>query len=60
MSGAFKLPLLRQKPDEYGLTDILGVLRVFQIGVAQAENGVGVGMGQIFRPLCGVHIDQLL
>ena len=55
MLPALKFPGFRQQPDEYRLAHILGVLGIFQIGIAQAENRVGIGVGQPFRLLFIVH-----
>ena len=55
MLRRLKGPRLRQQLHEYGLADVLGVVGAFQVGVAQAENGVGVGLGQMLRPLVQVH-----
>ena len=50
-----EFPGLRQQLYEDCLADVLGVVGVFQIGVAQAEDGVGVGLRQLFRPFIQVH-----
>lgn len=55
MLRALELPGLRQQLDKDGLAYVLGIVGAFQIGVAQAEDGVGIGLDQVFRPLCLVH-----
>ena len=55
MGGTFKVPGFRQQLDEHRLADVLGVVGVFQIGVAQAEDGIGVSLRQVFRPFRWIH-----
>ena len=58
MGGALKVPGLCQELDKDGLTHVLGVLGIFQIGVAQAENGVGVVLRQTLRLLAVIHFTS--
>ena len=55
MGGTFKVPGFRQQLDEHRLAYVLGVVGVFQIGVAQAEDGVGISLRQAFRPFGWIH-----
>ena len=55
MSRRVKLPGLRQELYKDALADVLGVVGVFQIAVTEAEDGVGVGLCQVFRPFVLIH-----
>ncbi|CAN4036522.1 Ribonuclease Z, partial [Dysosmobacter welbionis] len=57
---ALKLPGLHQQLHEDRLADILGIVGVFQIGVTEAEDRVGVCVGQPLRLFHIVHVSQLL
>ncbi len=63
MLRRLKFPGLLQQAEEHRLADVLGILRIFQVGNAQAQDQFGVGLHQAFRlppAEMGSHLAHIL
>ena len=51
MCRAFKFLRMCQQADKDRLADVLCIVGIFQIGIAEAQNGVRIGLREILCPI---------